>query len=120
MPRPFGKAAFAAMLAAGALIATPAEARHRHDNGDDVAIAVGAGLVGLAIGAAIASSDRRHYRDGYYYDRYYPRYRGYYAHPQYRGYYHDYPRHRRDYDRRRDHYRDHRHWRDDRNRRYRY
>jgi len=64
-------------------LATPAAARdryyHRHGS-DDAAIAIGAGLIGLAIGAAIASDhDDRYYGDRYYYDNgyYYPRYRGY-------------------------------------------
>ena len=64
-------------------LATPAAARdryyHRHGS-DDAAIAIGAGLIGLAIGAAIASNhDDRYYGDRYYYDNgyYYPRYRGY-------------------------------------------
>lgn len=71
---------------------------HRRDGGDDTAIAIGAGVVGLALGAAIASSsrDRDYYRDDYYYDRgpqyreyyYYregPRYPGRYYRPHYRG-----------------------------------
>lgn len=74
-------------------IAAPAEAqRYRgrhHDRGD---AAIVAGIAGLAIGAAIASSDRRydydrrHYRrhgyyprDGYYYRNHYPRYRDCYV-----------------------------------------
>jgi hypothetical protein len=76
-------------LAALSFAAAPAQARdyYRHDRGgDDAAIAIGAGVVGLALGAAIASSSRD--RDYYYYDDgyYYPR-----------GYYRDYPRY---YDRR--------------------
>jgi hypothetical protein len=79
----------AALAAASIMAATPAEARDRYrDRGDDAAIAVGAGIIGLAIGAAIASDrgrdryyrDRRYYRsypNGYYYDSY-PRYRGSY------------------------------------------
>ncbi|MGD9664506.1 MAG: hypothetical protein AB7U34_04790 [Novosphingobium sp.] len=112
----FGKVAIGSLLGAITLAASavPAEARryHRGDGGDDAAIAIGAGLVGLAIGAAIASdNDHRHrYRGDYYYD--YPRYRGGY-------YYRDYPRYRGDYrhyrkwrgdrrDYRRDYRRDHR------------
>ena len=87
-------------------VAQPAVARdgYRHDRrgGDDAAIAIGAGVVGLALGAAIASSGRDrdrdyYYDDGYYNDDgYYPRqsyyYRvqpRYYAYPAYgypRGY----------------------------------
>lgn len=62
------------VLAATALTAaaTPALARHYNDSGDDVAIAVGAGILGLAVGAAIADRD-----DDRYYDR------GYYGHRRY-------------------------------------
>lgn len=86
----------AAALAAGSLaLATPAQA-----HGDDAAIAIGAGIVGLAVGAAIAS-DRGHrdvhvdYHDGGYYPRGYVAY-GYPAYPPYpvyRGYpnYRPYP-----------------------------
>lgn len=114
MARIFGKALLAALVAAGTLVAAPAQARDRYHRGgdDDVAIAIGAGLVGLAIGAAIASDgDRHHYRDRRYYDGYYPRYRGGYyydAYPRYRGYYRD----RRDY--RRDWRHDRRDYRRDR------
>ncbi|MFM9936855.1 MAG: hypothetical protein ACKVOL_11735 [Novosphingobium sp.] len=82
----------AAALAASTITgAAPAQA-----HGDDAAIAIGAGVVGLAVGAAIASShndrgyyenDRGYYEGGYY--RSYPRYRGGYnapAYPQYRAY----------------------------------
>ena len=64
MARIFGKALLAALVAAGTLVAAPAQARDRYHRGgdDDVAIAIGAWLVGLAIGAAIASDgDRHHY-----------------------------------------------------------
>lgn len=76
-----------------AMASVPAEARDRwHDRrgGDDAAVAIGAGIVGLALGAAIASSGRD--RDDYYYydeGHYYPRayharpYPRYYAHPAY-------------------------------------
>lgn len=87
------RAGLATALAASAFsIAGTAEARDRyrdHDNGDDVAIAVGAGLVGLAIGAALAD---RH--DRYYYDRDYYRHRRYvrvHDHPGYYYYYDGYP-----------------------------
>lgn len=101
-------AAVAALSLMGgvAATATSAEARpydrnYRH-RGNDHGDAVVAGIAGLAIGAALASSnrDRGYYRDGRYYDRgynnrgyysrgYAPRYydrgytRGYYAPPRY-------------------------------------
>jgi len=55
----FRKAALGVALVASTLVATaaPAEARDRYRHrggGDDAAIAIGAGLVGLAVGAAIA------------------------------------------------------------------
>jgi hypothetical protein len=75
------KASIATALAATALVsASPAMARH--NRGDDTAaIAIGAGIIGLALGAIVASSNNdRHdrdwqyrrgweYRDGYYWDR---------------------------------------------------
>lgn len=79
------KGLLAVALAASALTgAAPAQA-----HGDDAALAIGAGVVGLAVGAAIASNhnDRGDYEGGYY--RSYPRYRGAYyapAYPQYRAY----------------------------------
>ena len=92
----------AAALAAGSLaFAAPALARERHGGGDDAAIAIGAGVIGLAIGAAIASDhddrDRGYYQGstynrGYYpaYPRYrayaYPAYPVYRSYPAYRGY----------------------------------
>ena len=100
----FRRAGMVAALFAGALALTaPAHARDRHGD-DDAAIAIGAGLVGLAIGAAIASDDRhdRYYDRRYYYDG--PRYRAYPRH-----YYRDYPRH---------YYRDDRRYRDREYRRY--
>jgi hypothetical protein len=82
-----------------AMAASPADAqyrRYRH-HGDDAGIAIGAGILGLGIGAAIASSNRGYY--GYssgYYDPYYgggygyaPSYGGYYG----QGYYDGYRRH---------------------------
>jgi hypothetical protein len=105
----FRKATLAAVLTASVgLAAAPAEARggyyyRHHGGGDDAAIAVGAGILGLAVGAAIASDhdrryDRYYYRDGYSY----PRYRGYYqGYPTYRAYPN---RYYRGYDR--DYYRD--------------
>ena len=71
-------------LAASTLVAVaPAEAQYyrgRRDRGGDVAAgAILGGIVGLGVGAAIASSNRR--------DRYYDR--GYYNGPGPRGYYYD-------------------------------
>jgi len=82
------KATLGAALAASALAsASPAMARDyygRRDNDNTAAVAIGAGVVGLALGAIIASSndhdndryyERRgysndwRYRDGYYWDR---------------------------------------------------
>ncbi|MDB5680112.1 hypothetical protein [Sphingomonas bacterium] len=86
------KSVIGATLAATALTAAlPAEAQryrrgYRHDDGAGTAII--AGVAGLAIGAAIASSnnrdryyrDDRYYNDSYRYDNYnnYPRYNNYY------------------------------------------
>ena len=115
-----------ATLAATALVATaaPAEARdrYRHRGGDDTAIAIGAGLLGLAVGAAIASDgrrdrydDSRRYNGGYYDDGYYqPGYRGSYytydSYPAYRGDYRRYDRYDRYRDDNRQHDRQHRRW----------
>jgi hypothetical protein len=52
-----------------AVTASPADAqyrRYRH-RGDDTAVAIGAGILGLGIGAAIASSNRGYYGSGGYY-----------------------------------------------------
>jgi hypothetical protein len=61
-----------------AVVATPADAqryRYHRRHGDDAGIAIGAGIIGLGIGAAIASSNRgyygRGYGGGYYNDPYY-------------------------------------------------
>ena len=90
-----GKSALALALAATALTAaSPAMARDRYyrgHRGDDAAVAIGAGLVGLAVGAAIASDrddryERVYYNDGYYYPR---------RHYVETYYYGDYPRYRR-------------------------
>lgn len=92
----------AALSTVPILTSTPALARdHYHDGGNDAAIAIGAGILGLAVGAALADRDDRYYYDerryatrryvtvrgrpGYYYyydgaprryyrDRYYDRY----------------------------------------------
>lgn len=106
------KAALGAAFAATAVAASsPAQARDRWHRGNDVA--VGAGVLGLALGAAIASDRRdRYYNDRYYNDRYYDD--GYYrSYPRYRtyGYYGPPPRYYR-YDRpyRGDYHRRYRHW----------
>jgi hypothetical protein len=59
-----------AALAACALTASaPAMARDGYrDGGNDAAIAIGAGVIGLALGAAIADRGDRHYYDRGYYD----------------------------------------------------
>ncbi len=112
-----GAGALATALGACALlVAPPALAHERYpDRGNSVAIAVGAGILGLAVGAALADRDDRYYYDrsrysarryvvlrdrpGYYYyyegrpnryyrDRYYDRY---YA-PYYRKHHRDWRR----------------------------
>lgn len=79
------KGVIATTLAATALVSTtPAMARDYHrDNDNTAAVAIGAGIIGVALGAIIASSgnhndrydryDSRYYqRDGWYYnDGYY-------------------------------------------------
>ena len=103
----------AVAIAAASPAAARDEWRGRRGGGDDAAIAIGAGIVGLAIGAAIASDDRPRYyddRQAYYYSDYpaYPRgyYYNYPAYPvvRYRGYYES-PRHE---------WREHRGWRGER------
>jgi len=81
----------AAALAAGSMaMAVPAEAHGRR--GNDAAIAIGAGVLGLAVGAAIASdrnSDvyvRYDNRPRYYGGYYYPAYPVYRAYPGWSGY----------------------------------
>ncbi|HEX5263964.1 MAG TPA: hypothetical protein VFW13_10585 [Phenylobacterium sp.] len=88
-------AAMAAITLGGAVLATaaPAEARphgyygggyyggyHHHDN---TGAAVAAGVVGLALGAALASN-HGYYNRGYYGGGYYPAYGYAYAPPAYR------------------------------------
>nr|WP_232328896.1 hypothetical protein [Sphingomonas horti] len=83
------------MIAGATLVATasPAEAQYRgryygHHRGDRTALAIGAGALGLAVGAALASNSRRGYYDGYgggYYGRPYSYNYGYYGRP-YSGY----------------------------------
>ena len=90
------KAALGLALGATAMtaVAVPAQAQryYRHDyyrhHDNDAGTAIVAGIAGLAIGAAIASSnnDRRYdYDRGYYRGGYYPA-DGYYARPYYRAY----------------------------------
>lgn len=93
------KAAIVTGAAAATFVAAaPAEAQRYHryrDRGGDVAAgAIVGGIVGLGLGAAIASSNRdRYYDRGYYgrpyYGGYYDRrdYRPYRAYRPYRGYY---------------------------------
>lgn len=89
------KAALGAVLAATVVGASsPAEARDRRYRNNDAGVAIGAGVLGLALGAAIASDRRdRYYDDGYYYERRYyrpyPRYRTYYYGPPPRYYRYD-------------------------------
>ena len=112
------KAALGAALGAAALTAsTPAMADryygYRHHDGDATGAAIAGGVIGLALGAAIASSNNDRYYDRGYYDRgYYPRYRSYYV-------YRDYPRYYRPYrdDWRRHEWREHRGYYGDRYRR---
>ena len=87
--------AAAALIAVGTVTAAnPAMAQRweRHHHGDGAGLAIGAGLLGLAVGAAIASDHPRYYRErvyatpvvyrepveydypAYYYERPYPVY----------------------------------------------
>jgi len=91
--RKFLTSAMAAVVAAGAVLATagPANAERRHyrhhhgGGGDEVAAAILGGVAGLALGAALSSGSRRdrgyYYNNGYSYDPRYERYSGgYYGH----------------------------------------
>ena len=75
------KAVLGTAIGAMALATTPAEARgyYRHYHHDNTGAIVGAGIIGLALGAAIASDNRGGYYDGYYDS-------GYYNDPYYNGY----------------------------------
>lgn len=130
-----------ALCSATLVAASPAMARDRyHDGGNDAAIAIGAGVLGLALGAALADRDDRYYYDerryrarryvtvrgrpGYYYyyegaprhyyrDRYYTRYYAPYRRNHWRsgrGWSNDRDYYRSD----RRHYAERRGWRDDR------
>ena len=84
------KAVLGTAIGAMALATTPADARgyyrHHHDNG--AAVAIGAGILCLAVGAAIASDNRGYYNDPYYNGYSYPYYQGYqYYTPGYNTYY---------------------------------
>jgi hypothetical protein len=77
----FKKGVLATTLAASAIMASvsPASAQdYRRDRDDTAAIAIGAGILGLAVGAIAASDNDDRYRDRRYYDRRYHD-RGYYA-----------------------------------------
>ena len=110
----------AAALAAASLAFSAPAAAHGRRGGDDAAIAIGAGVLGLAIGAAIASDDNNqgYYDTGYNDQGYYPAYppyRGYAypAYPAYRGAYPAYPVYQGGYDWRYDQarrWREHRRW----------
>ena len=100
----FHRAGIAAALTLGAMTVTPsAEAQsryyHHRGHGDATGAAIAGGVIGLALGAAIASSGHRdYYDDGYYYGRprgyYYGYPRTYYYRSYPRYYYYDrYPRH---------------------------
>lgn len=113
----FKKGVLATGLAASAVLASisPAAAQDYSRDGDNTAaIAIGAGILGLAVGAIAASDNDDRYRDRRYYDR------GYYANDgwNYRnGRVYDRSRRfdrrdRRDYDRR-DGYNRGRDWRND-------
>ncbi|WP_374532307.1 hypothetical protein [Phenylobacterium sp.] len=84
--------ALAAVTAAAAVasVAAPAQAepyrygRRDHNNNDAAAAAVVGGIVGLALGAAIAGSNKdRRYDNGYYRQGYYDN--GYYNNGYYQG-----------------------------------
>jgi hypothetical protein len=73
-----------------ATAATPADAQRyrRHYHRDNSGAIISAGIIGLGVGAAIASGSRSRYRDRYYYNDYYgrPYYDGYYGQGYGRGY----------------------------------
>lgn len=66
------KGLIATTLAASALVSTaPAQARdyYRRNNDNTAAVAIGAGVIGLALGAIVASSNNDRRDGGRYYDR---------------------------------------------------
>lgn len=82
MSKMITKAVAALVLGSTTLaFATPADAQwrghYRHRHHDRTGLAIGAGIIGLGIGAAIASSNRGYYDRGYYGRGYYGR--GYYG-----------------------------------------
>jgi len=89
------KAGLGVALGAAAIgmTAAPAQAQrwHHHHHGDSTGAAIIGGIIGLGVGAAIASSnnndryyDRGYYNNGYYNNGYYDN--GYYAQPGYYSY----------------------------------
>ena len=88
----FKKIILGSALAASSLaIAAPASAQdynryHRH-SGDGATAAIVGGVIGLALGAAIASSsNREHYRNNTWYEGYYYRNGSFYDRQGYRRY----------------------------------
>lgn len=97
------KAVLGLTLGATALTAAaPAEAqRYRHRDRDNTGTAIAAGIAGVVIGAAIASSNRDRYdRYDRYDDRGYRNYDRYDGHYRQRGYYPPQSHYYRDYERR--------------------
>lgn len=77
----FTKGVLATGLAASAIFTSvsPANAQdYRYERDNSAAVAIGAGILGLAVGAIAASSDNDRYRDRRYHDRRFYN-RGYYA-----------------------------------------
>ena len=69
----------AATLLGGVSIGSTASAQYRHYyHHDNSGAAVAAGIAGLAVGAALADSNRGYYNGGYYDGGYYARPYGYY------------------------------------------
>jgi hypothetical protein len=97
----------ATLTAAAPAMADPYHG-YRRGGGDTTGAAIAGGVIGLALGAAIASGNRGDYYDsGYYYDGpRYPRYHSYYVYREYPRYY---PRYVYRDDWRRHEWREH-HW----------